>query len=94
MGQIFFASLRLGVFALKSVCLIEWIRFSPVFGNHRTTDLPRRKASVAAEAMDGQEKGKIVDKGRENRQHGNKPYFTRVSLSFSAGNTAATGGNM
>jgi hypothetical protein len=26
MGQIFFASLRLGVFALKSACLIEWIR--------------------------------------------------------------------
>jgi hypothetical protein len=25
-GQIFFASLRLGVFALKSGCLIEWIR--------------------------------------------------------------------
>jgi hypothetical protein len=39
-------------------------------------------------------KGKIADRGRENRQHGNKPYFTRVSLSCSAGNTAATGGNM
>ena len=32
--------------------------------------------------------------GLENRQQGNKPYFTRVSLSFSAGNTAATGGNI
>jgi hypothetical protein len=32
--------------------------------------------------------------GPENRQHGNKPYFTGVSLLFSAGNTAATGGNM
>ena len=34
-----------------------------------------------------------IDRGSENRQHGNKPYFTRVSLSFSTGNTAATGGN-
>jgi hypothetical protein len=32
--------------------------------------------------------------GPENRQHGNKPDFTRVSLPFSAGNTAATAGNM
>jgi hypothetical protein len=30
MGQIFFASLRLGVFALKSACLIEWIRLRPL----------------------------------------------------------------
>ncbi len=36
----------------------------------------------------------LIDRGPENRQHGNKPYFTRVSLSFSAGNTAATVGNM
>jgi hypothetical protein len=36
----------------------------------------------------------LIDRGPENRQHGNKPYFTRVSLPFSAGNTAATGGNM
>jgi hypothetical protein len=35
-----------------------------------------------------------IDKGPENRQHGNKPHFTRVSLPCSAGNTAATGGNM
>jgi hypothetical protein len=36
----------------------------------------------------------LIDRGPENRQHGNKSYFTRVSLSFSTGNTAATGGNM
>jgi hypothetical protein len=36
----------------------------------------------------------LIDRGLENRQHGNKPYFTRVSLPFSAGNTAATAGNM
>ena len=36
----------------------------------------------------------LIDRGPENRQHGNKPHFTRVSLPFSAGNTAATGGNM
>src|SRR5271157_1480594 len=36
----------------------------------------------------------LIDRGPENRQHGYKPYFTRVSLLFSAGNTAATGGNM
>jgi hypothetical protein len=35
-----------------------------------------------------------TDRGPENRQHGNKPHFTRVSLPFSAGNTAATGGNI
>jgi hypothetical protein len=35
-----------------------------------------------------------IDRGPENQQHGNKPHFTRVSLPFSAGNTAATGGNM
>jgi hypothetical protein len=35
-----------------------------------------------------------IDRGPENRQHGNKPHFTRVSLPFSAGNTAATGGNI
>jgi hypothetical protein len=39
-------------------------------------------------------KRKIWKIGLKNRQHGNKPYFTGVSLSFSAGNTAATGGNM
>jgi hypothetical protein len=38
--------------------------------------------------------GRLIDRGPENRQHGNKPCFTRVLLSFSAGNTAATGGNM
>jgi hypothetical protein len=34
----------------------------------------------------------LVDRSPENRQHGNKPYFTGVSLPFSTGNTAATGG--
>jgi hypothetical protein len=37
---------------------------------------------------------RLIDRGPENRQHGNKPYFTRVSLPFSAGNAAATAGNM
>jgi hypothetical protein len=37
---------------------------------------------------------RLIDRGPENRQHGNKPHFTRVSLPFSAGNTEATGGNM
>jgi hypothetical protein len=36
---------------------------------------------------------RLIDRGPENRQHGNKPYFTGVSLPFSTGNTAATGGN-
>jgi hypothetical protein len=36
----------------------------------------------------------LIDRGPENRQHGNKPYFTGVSLSFSAGNTAAAVGNI
>jgi hypothetical protein len=40
------------------------------------------------------QKGDIVDRSLENRQHGNNPYFTRVSLPFSAGNTGATGGNI
>jgi hypothetical protein len=42
----------------------------------------------------GARHARLIDRGPENRQHGNKPYFTRVSLSFSTGNTAATGGNI
>ena len=52
--------------------------------NGQWSGLPRRKAK----------KARLIDRGPENRQHGNKPYFTRVSLSFSTGNTEATGGNM
>jgi len=37
---------------------------------------------------------RLADRSPENRQHGNKPYFTRVSLPFFTGNTGATGGNM
>jgi hypothetical protein len=40
-GQIFFASLRFGAFALKSARLIEWIRISPE---------KKRGADIAARA--------------------------------------------
>jgi hypothetical protein len=36
----------------------------------------------------------MIDRSLENRQHRNKPDFTRVPLPFSDGNTAATAGNM
>jgi hypothetical protein len=55
-----------------------------VFDHNRTPDLSERPAR----------KVKLTDRSPENRQHGNKPYFTRVSLPFSTGNTGATGGNI
>ena len=57
------------------------------FGEAHHVDLLIRKCAPVKSA-------RLIDRGLENRQHGNKPYFTRVSLSFSTGNTAATGGNM
>jgi hypothetical protein len=70
----------------------------PREGLYKNSHLKRERQKHGGQkhkiARRGAKHARLIDRSLENRQHGNKPHFTRVSLSFSTGNTAATGGNI